>query len=90
VDRHRVLFRDRRGSRPHGVLNESLVFDRWPVEWYWRYLSPLVSADRESGLLCDTAYYADNFEWLAQRAEAWRAAGLGQAAWKSGRKVKRG
>jgi len=68
------------------TLSRSLVFDRWPVEWYWRYLAPLVKADRDKGLLCDTAYYADNFEWLATEATAWRAAGMAKADWKSGRK----
>jgi hypothetical protein len=69
----------------NSALNEALVFDRWPVEWYWRYLEPLVRADREQGLLCDTAYYADNFEWLAQQATSWRAAGNARADWRSGR-----
>ena len=68
------------------VLSRQLVFDRWPVEWYWRYLLPLVQADRDLGLLCDTAYYADNFEWLAQEATNWRKAGKTKANWKSGRK----
>jgi hypothetical protein len=70
----------------NGTLSRALVFDRWPVEWYWRYLAPLVQADRDRGLLCDTAYYADNFEWLASEATAWRAAGRAKANWKSGRK----
>lgn len=54
------------------VLSRALVFDRWPVDWYWRYLQPLVQADRDKGLLCDTAYYADNFECLAGEAATWR------------------
>jgi hypothetical protein len=72
------------------VLSRALVFDRWPVEWYWRYLQPLVQADRDKGLLCDTAYYADNFEWLAQEATAWRAAGKAKANWASKRAGSKG
>jgi hypothetical protein len=72
----------------NGVLSESLVFDRWPVEWYWRYLETLVKADVDQGLLCDTAYYADNFKWLGEQATKWRAAGKGYARWQSGRAAK--
>lgn len=69
------------------VLSRALVFDRWPVDWYWRYLQPLVQADRDKGLLCDTAYYADNFEWLAGEAADWRASGYAKANWASKRKT---
>jgi hypothetical protein len=73
----------------HGAINEALVLDRWPVDWYWRYLEPFVQNDREAGVRCDTAWYADNFEWLAQRAADWRKAGKGQAKWESGRATNR-
>ncbi len=69
----------------HGAINEALVLDRWPADWYWRYLEPFVQHDRDEGQRCDTAWYADNFEWLAQRAMDWRKAGKGQAKWESGR-----
>jgi hypothetical protein len=69
----------------NGVLNKALVLDRWPVDWYWRYLGPFVENDREVGKPCDTAWYADNFEWLAEQAVNWRKAGRGQAKWESGR-----
>jgi hypothetical protein len=67
------------------TLGESLVFDRWPVERYWRHLEALIEADRQQGLLCDTAHFADNFEWLAAQAKNWRASGKGYARWKPGR-----
>src|SRR6266850_2292698 len=72
----------------HGVLSETLVLDRWPVDWYWRYIGPLVQNDRDEGKTCDTAWYADNFEWLAKRAVSWRKAGKGQAKWESLRQGK--
>jgi hypothetical protein len=67
----------------NGVLHGGLVYERWPVEWYWRYLGPLVQAERERGLLCDTGSFADNFEWLAGEAAAWRASDRAKAQWLS-------
>jgi hypothetical protein len=58
--------------------------------WYWRYLQPLVQADRDKGLICDTAYYADNFEWLAGEAASWRGAGKAKANWAAKRKAPTG
>lgn len=68
----------------NGTLYGGLVFERWPVEWYWRYLGPLVQAERDRGQVCDTACFADNFEWLAKEANQWRLSGKGQAKWLSG------
>jgi len=65
------------------VLNGGLVYERWPVEWYWRYLGPLVQIERQKGLVCDTACFADNFEWLAEQAKAWRSSDSAKAKWLS-------
>jgi hypothetical protein len=64
-------------------LYGGLVYERWPVEWYWRYLGPLVQIERAKGLLCDTACFADNFEWLAEQAKAWRSSDQAKAKWLS-------
>lgn len=66
------------------VLYGGLVFERWPVEWYWRYLGPLVQGERNRGMVCDTACFGDNFEWLAEQAAAWRTSGKAKAKWLSG------
>jgi len=63
----------------HGVLHEAVVLDRFPVESYWRYLEPIIEQEREQGMLCDTAWIADNFQFLAERALEFRKAGLGHA-----------
>ncbi|MEK6281245.1 MAG: hypothetical protein AABN95_12910 [Acidobacteriota bacterium] len=65
----------------NNVLNGGLVFERWPVEWYWRYLGPLVQGERLKGAVCDTACFADNFEWLAEQAKAWRSSDQAKAQW---------
>ena len=65
------------------VLNGGLVYERWPIEWYWRYLGPLVQIERQAGLVCDTACFADNFEWLAEQAKAWRSSDKAKAKWLS-------
>lgn len=67
----------------NGVLYGGLVYERWPVEWYWRYLGPLVQAERDRGMLCDTGSFADNFEWLADQAAAWRKSDSAKARWLS-------
>lgn len=63
------------------VLYGGLVYERWPVEWYWRYLGPLVQGERVKGGVCDTACFADNFEWLAEQAKAWRSSDRAKAQW---------
>lgn len=65
----------------NGALNGGLVYERWPVEWYWRYLGPLVQMERAKGAVCDTACFADNFEWLAEQAAAWRKSDQAKAKW---------
>jgi hypothetical protein len=68
----------------NGVLYGGLVYERWPVEWYWRYLGPLVEAERRKGMVCDTACFGDNFEWLAEQAAQWRQSDRAKARWLSG------
>ena len=65
------------------VLNGGLVYERWAIEWYWRYLGPLVQSERLNGQVCDTACFADNFEWLAEQAAAWRSSEHAKAKWLS-------
>jgi hypothetical protein len=65
------------------VLYGGLVYERWPIEWYWRYLGPLVQIERQKGMVCDTACFADNFEWLAEQAQKWRSSDRAKAKWLS-------
>jgi hypothetical protein len=65
------------------VLYGGLVYERWPIEWYWRYLGPLVQFERQKGMVCDTACFADNFEWLAEQAQKWRSSDRAKAKWLS-------
>jgi hypothetical protein len=65
----------------NSVLNGGLLYERWPVEWYWRYLGPLVQGERLNGQVCDTACFADNFEWLAEQAKKWRSSDRAKAKW---------
>ncbi len=52
----------------HGLLNEDLYFDRYFVEPYWDRARKIVQGQRAKW---DPAI-AENFEWLARRAGAWR------------------
>lgn len=52
----------------HGLLNEDLYFDRYFVEPYWDRAKAIVKARRERW----HPAVAENFAWLARRAEAWR------------------
>jgi len=50
------------------LLNEDLYFDRYFVEPYWDRSKKIIRGEREK-------YHpaiAENFEWLARRAAAWR------------------
>ncbi|MET7304455.1 hypothetical protein [Embleya sp. NPDC005575] len=69
----------------NGVLYGGLVYERWPVEWYWRYLGPLVQKERAIGQVCDTGCFGDNFEWLAEQANAWRRSDKAKSRWLSWR-----
>ncbi len=52
----------------HGVLNEGLYFDRYFVEPYWGRAKIIVREQRAKW----HPAIAENFEWLARRAGAWR------------------
>ncbi len=52
----------------HGLLNEDLYFDRYFVEPYWASARAVVKARRARW----HPDVAENFAWLARRAEAWR------------------
>lgn len=52
----------------HRLLNEDLYFDRYFVEPFWDRAKKIVKGQREHW---DPAV-AENFEWLARRAGAWR------------------
>ena len=52
----------------HRLLNEDLYFDRYFVEPYWDRAKEIVKGERKA-MHPDIA---ENFEWLARRAAAWR------------------
>jgi hypothetical protein len=43
----------------------------------------LIEGERRKGQVCDTACFADNFEWLAEQAKAWRSSDRAKAKWLS-------
>lgn len=52
----------------HGLLNEDLYFDRFWVEPFWDRAKAIIKEQRAKW---DPAI-AENFEWLARRADTWR------------------
>jgi hypothetical protein len=50
------------------VLNEDLVHDRWMVRSIWQFLRPTIERERRT---ISSPTYAENFQWLAERNQAW-------------------
>jgi hypothetical protein len=51
-----------------GLLNEELAHERWMVRSVWEFLKPTIERERRT---IGSPTLAENFEWLAERNQAW-------------------
>ncbi|MGI0070615.1 MAG: DUF4760 domain-containing protein [Thermoplasmata archaeon] len=51
-----------------GLLHEEIVHERWMVRSVWHILKPTIERERRT---IHSPTLAENFEWLAQRNQAW-------------------
>jgi len=61
------------------LLNEELVHDRWMTRSIWQFLKPTIERERRT---INSPTLAENFQWLAERNQAW----ADRRTTKSGRK----
>jgi hypothetical protein len=50
------------------LLNEELVHDRWMSRSVWKFLKPTIERERRT---INSPTLAENFQWLAERNQAW-------------------
>jgi hypothetical protein len=50
------------------LLNEELVHERWMIRSVWQFLRPTIERERRT---INSPTLAENFQWLAERNQAW-------------------
>jgi hypothetical protein len=50
------------------LLNEELVHERWMIRSIWQFLKPTIERERRT---IGSPTLAENFQWLAERNQAW-------------------
>jgi hypothetical protein len=50
------------------LLSEELVHERWATRWIWQFLKPTIDRERRT---IGSPTLAENFQWLAERNQAW-------------------
>ncbi|MGI0129018.1 MAG: DUF4760 domain-containing protein [Thermoplasmata archaeon] len=63
------------------LLNEEIVHERWMVRSVWKFLQPTIERERRT---INSPTLAENFQWLAERNQAWSAKRAGKARGRHG------